>query len=42
MTTLSPIPGALNGGTANVSLQFTELSGSAQIDDVYVDPWSHG
>jgi hypothetical protein len=42
MTTLSPIAGALNGGTANVSLQFTELFGRSQIDDVYVDPMGHG
>jgi hypothetical protein len=39
MTTLSAIPGATGGGTANVALQFTELSGSSQIDDVFVDPW---
>jgi hypothetical protein len=42
MTTLSPITGALSGGTAQVSLRFTEVSGSAQIDDVYVDPWRSG
>jgi hypothetical protein len=42
MATLSAVPGALGGGTANVSLQFTELSGTSQIDDVYVDPWGRG
>lgn len=41
MTTLSAIPGLLNGGTANVELQFTEVSGSAQVDDAYVDPWGN-
>jgi hypothetical protein len=39
MTTLSAIWGALNGGTADIQLQFTGLTGSVQIDDVYVDPW---
>lgn len=39
MTTLSAIPGLMNGGTANVSLQFTGVTGSVEIDDVFVDPW---
>jgi hypothetical protein len=34
----SAIPGAMNGGTAQVALRFTSLSGTSQIDDVYVDP----
>ena len=39
MLTGSAIPGALNGGTANVSLRFTASGGTAQIDDVEVDPF---
>lgn len=40
MVTGSAVPGALSGGTAAVALRFTSLTGSSQIDDVYVDP--HG
>ncbi|MEA2299575.1 MAG: hypothetical protein QOE44_110 [Solirubrobacteraceae bacterium] len=40
MLTGSAIPGLLSGGTAAVGLRFTQVSGSSQIDDVYVDP--HG
>jgi hypothetical protein len=39
MATGSAIAGAFNGGTAYVSLQFTASGGTAQIDDVFVDPW---
>lgn len=39
MATGSAIPGLLNGGSADVQLQFSELSGSSQIDDVFVDPF---
>jgi hypothetical protein len=42
MPTLSAIPGLLNGGTANVQLQFTGVSGTVEIDDVYVDPMGRG
>jgi hypothetical protein len=42
MTTLSAIPGVLNGGSANIQLQFTGLTGSVTVDDVYVDPWKGG
>ena len=38
MTTLSAIPGLLDGGTSQVSLRFTALLGSSQIDDVFIDP----
>jgi hypothetical protein len=41
MLTLSPVLGLLSGGTAQVSLTFTGLTGSPQIDDVFVDPWCH-
>ena len=33
---------APSGGTAQVSLAFTGLSGSPRVDDVFVDPWSRG
>ena len=38
MLTASAIPGLVSGGTAQVSLKFTALTGSSQIDDVFVDP----
>lgn len=41
MTTLSAIPGLLDGGAADIQLQFTGLTGSVQVDDVYIDPY-HG
>jgi hypothetical protein len=42
MLTSSAVLGALSGGTAQVSLTFTGLSGSPVIDDVFIDPWRHG
>jgi hypothetical protein len=42
MLTISPVLGLVSGGTAEVSLTFTSLSGSPQIDDVFVDPYCHG
>jgi hypothetical protein len=42
MLTLSAVMGALSGGTAEVSVTFTGLSGDPQIDDVFVDPWCYG
>jgi len=41
MLTLSAVLGALSGGTAQVSVSFTGLSGSPRIDDVFIDPWAH-
>jgi hypothetical protein len=38
MLTASAVGGLLSGGTAPVALRFAELTGSSQIDDVYVDP----
>lgn len=38
MLTASAVPGVLSDGTAKVALRFTQLTGSAQIDDVFVDP----
>ena len=42
MLTSSAVLGALSGGTAQVSLTLTGLSGDPQIDDVFIDPWSRG
>ena len=46
-TTWQPGPAILNLdsllgllGVSSVQLKFTALSGSAQVDDVYVDPWA--
>jgi hypothetical protein len=38
MLTASLVGGLLSGGTAQISLRFTALTGSSQIDDIYVDP----
>jgi hypothetical protein len=38
--TASAITGALNGGTANVSIRFTSVLGTPKVSDVYIDP--HG
>jgi hypothetical protein len=42
MLTYSAVLGALSGGTAEVSVAITGLSGDPQIDDVFIDPWNHG
>ena len=39
MTTTSPVVGLLSGGTAHVSILLTGLTGSPQVDDVFIDPW---
>lgn len=43
----SPGPGVLNldsllgiVGVSSIQLKFTELSGTVQVDDLYVDPWA--
>jgi hypothetical protein len=41
MLTGSLATGALSGGTAEVALRFTALTGSSRIDDVFVDPRMH-
>jgi hypothetical protein len=38
MLTGSVVTGLLSGGTAQASLRFTALTGSSEIDDVFVDP----
>lgn len=42
MVTSAPVDGLLSGGTAHVSLVLTGLTGSPQVDDVFVDPWNRG
>ena len=41
MLTGSIVTGVLSGGTAEVALRFTALTGTSQIDDVFVDPRMH-
>jgi hypothetical protein len=38
MLTGSVAGGLLSGGTAQVALRFTELTGKSQLDDIYIDP----
>ena len=40
--TASAITGAMNGGTAQVSLRFTSVAGDPQVSDVFVDPHGRG
>jgi hypothetical protein len=42
MLTNAALLGASSGGTAQVSVALTGLSGRARVDDVFVDPWSRG
>ncbi len=42
MLTSSAVPGLLSGGTAQVSILITALSGTPQVDDVFIDPWNRG
>ncbi len=41
MLTTSVLQGLLSGGTAQLALRFTALTGASQIDDVFVDPRMH-
>jgi hypothetical protein len=41
MLTGSVVTGLLSGGTAEVALRFTALTGDSRIDDVFVDPRMH-
>ncbi len=41
MLTASVLTGLLHGGTAPMAVRFTALTGSSQIDDVFVDPHMH-
>jgi hypothetical protein len=42
MLTDSAVSGTLAGGTAQVSLRLTAVSGDPQVDDVFIDPWNRG
>jgi len=42
LITSAPLLGLLSGGTAQVSLEVTGLTGSPQVDDMFVDPWGRG
>ena len=42
MLTSAAVLGALSGGTAQVSVTVTALSGTPRIDDVFIDPWARG
>jgi hypothetical protein len=42
MLTNSTALAAPSGGTTQVSVTFTGLSGNAWVDDVFIDPWSRG
>jgi hypothetical protein len=42
MLTASFLPAALANQDVPLSLRFTAMSGSWQVDDVYVDPYSRG
>jgi hypothetical protein len=34
--------GLLSGGTAQVSVRITGLSGAPRVDDIFIDPWNRG
>jgi hypothetical protein len=40
MATEGAILGVLTGGSANVKLMVTGLTGNPQVDDVFIDPWN--
>jgi hypothetical protein len=42
MLTSSALPAALSGGTTDVSLVLTALTGNVHVDDVFIDPWNRG
>jgi hypothetical protein len=42
MLTGSAVTGALAGGTAEVSVRLTGVSGDPQVDDIFIDPWNRG
>jgi len=42
MVTGSALWAAGSGGTAQVSLRLTALSGDPHVDDVFIDPWNRG
>jgi hypothetical protein len=42
MLTSSALPAAVAGGTTDVSLVLTTLTGNLRVDDVFIDPWNRG
>jgi opacity protein-like surface antigen len=40
MLTTSALPAAVAGGTTDVSLVLTTLTGNVRVDDVFIDPWN--
>jgi hypothetical protein len=40
--TTSPILATASGGSAQVSVRLTGVSGNPRVDDVFVDPWNRG
>ena len=40
--TASPILATASGGSAQVSVQLTGVSGTPRVDDVFIDPWNRG
>jgi hypothetical protein len=42
MLTLSAVGAAVAGGEAPLAIRFTSVSGTWQVDDVFVDPWRRG
>ena len=41
MLTVSVLTGLLHGGTVPMAIRFTALTGTSQLDDVFVDPKMH-
>lgn len=42
IVTVSPALATASGGTAWVSVRLTGVSGTPQVDDVFIDPWNRG
>ena len=42
MLTSSALPAAIAGGTTDVSLVLTTLTGNLHVDDDFIDPWNRG
>jgi hypothetical protein len=40
--TVSPVVATASGGTAQVSVRITGVSGNPRVDDVFIDPWNRG
>ena len=42
MVTTSPVLATASGGTAQVSVRITGVTGRPRVDDVFLDPWNRG